>query len=385
MNVIFTCGGTGGHIMPAIAVANVLKERHPDAKVLFIGAHGGMEEKLVSRAGYDIKIIPGAWISRKLDLAGIRRNIKAIGTVRKAVRICKDIIREFDADVIVGTGGYASYPAMQAGSAMGIPVLVHEANAVPGLTTKLAAGRARKVLVSFEESAGYYRHPEKVEAVGMPVRREFITTGKAEARAKLGLDERPLVVSAFGSLGARDMNHMVAGLMKLEQDAGHPFQHIHATGASGWGWMPEKMQQLGVCVNDGRGLDMPEYIYDMPTVMAAADVIISRAGASTCNEIAASGTPCILIPSPNVTNNHQEKNARVLEKRGAAVVICEPDCSDRVLYDTLSALLADTERCSRMSGALRSMAVLDCAERICNMIEEFTAEKGQGGHHGKRT
>ena len=384
MNVIFTCGGTGGHIMPAIAVANVLKERCPDARVLFIGARGGMEEKLVSKAGYDIKIIQGAWISRKLDLAGIRRNIKAVGTVWKAVGICKEIIREFGADVIVGTGGYASFPAMYAGSAMGIPVLVHEANAVPGLTTKLAAGKAHKVLVSFAESARYYRDPQKVEVVGMPVRREFITTGKEEARRKLGLDQRPLVVSTFGSLGARDMNYMVAELMKLEQEAGYPFQHIHGTGAGGWEWMPAHVEKLGVRVNDGKGLDMRDYIYDMPAVMAAADVIIGRAGASTCNEIAASGTPCILIPSPNVTNNHQEKNARVLEKRDAAIVICEPDCNARVLYDTLTQLLGDKDRCSKMSAALRDMAVLDCADRICNMMLQIAEERGKGGHHGKR-
>ena len=373
MNVIFTCGGTGGHINPAIAVANALKERCPDCNILFVGAIGGMEEKLVPRAGYDIRTLRCAWISRKLDLAGIKRNLKAIGTVRRAVKACKQIIREFDADVIVGTGGFASYPAMAAGSAMGVPVMVHEANAVPGLTTKLIADKAAKVLVSFAESARYYRHPEKVEAVGMPVRREFISTTKAEAREKLGLDERPLVVTAFGSLGARDMNYMVAELMKMEQEADHPFQHIHATGSFGWEWMPEHLRQLGVNVNDGKGIDLREYIYDMPTVMAAADVIISRAGASSCNEIAASGTPCILIPSPNVTNNHQEKNARVLEKSGAAIVVCEPDCTAQGMYDTLKALLGDRQRCTDMSVALRNMAVLDCAERMCDMIEDLAA------------
>ena len=373
MNVIFTCGGTGGHINPAIAVANALKERCPDCNILFVGAIGGMEEKLVPRAGYDIRTLRCAWISRKLDFAGIKRNLKAIGTVRRAVKDCKQIIREFDADVIVGTGGFASYPAMAAGSAMGVPVMVHEANAVPGLTTKLIADKAAKVLVSFAESARYYRHPEKVEAVGMPVRREFISTTKAEAREKLGLDERPLVVTAFGSLGARDMNYMVAELMKMEQEAGNPFQHIHATGSFGWEWMPEHLRQLGVNVNDGKGIDLREYIYDMPTVMAAADVIISRAGASSCNEIAASGTPCILIPSPNVTNNHQEKNARVLEKRGAAIVVCEPDCTAQGIYSALTEMLHDRQRCADMSVALRNMAVLDCAERMCDMIEDLAA------------
>ena len=375
MNVIFTCGGTAGHINPAIAIANTLKERHPDAKILFIGADGGMEETLVPKAGYDIKIIRGAGISRRRSWSGIKWNMKALGIIYKAIKSCKQVIREFKADVVVGTGGYASFPAMRAASELRIPVLVHEANAVPGLTTKLAASKATKVLVSFQESAQYYRHPDRVETVGMPVRREFINTAKAEARAKLGLDERPLVVTAFGSLGARDMNYMVAELMRLEQQSDHPFQHIHATGNQGWEWMPEHVKGLGVSVNDGKGIDMRQYIYDMPTVMAAADVFISRAGASSCNEIAASGTPCILIPSPNVTNNHQEKNARVLERRGAAVVICEPDCTPEGIFKTLTEMLADDQRRSDMSTALRSMAVLDCAERICTMIEELVAKK----------
>ena len=376
MNVIFTCGGTGGHINPAIAVANALKERHPDCNILFIGCIGEMEEKLVPKAGFPNKTVQCAGFSRKLDKNGIKWNIKAIGIIRRAIKSCRQIIADFKPDVIVGTGGFASYPTMKAGSAMGIPVMVHEANAVPGLTTKTIAAKATKVMVSFEESAQYYHHPERVKAVGMPVRREFITTNKAEARAKLGLDQRPVVVTAFGSLGAKAMNHMVADLMKLEQEAGYPFQHIHATGAGGFKWMPEHLKELGVCYNDGKGLDLREYIYDMPTVMAAADVIISRAGASTCNEIAASGTPCILIPSPNVTNNHQEKNARVLEKRGAAIVVCEPDCTAEGVFRTIQELLSHDQRRKDMSVALRNMAVLDSAERICTMIEELAAPKG---------
>ena len=374
MNVIFTCGGTAGHINPAIAIANTLKERHPDAKILFIGADGGMEETLVPKAGYDIKIIRGAGISRRRSWSGIKWNMKALGIIYKAIKSCKQVIREFKADVVVGTGGYASFPAMRAASELRIPVMVHEANAVPGLTTKLAASKATKVLVSFQESAQYYRHPDRVETVGMPVRREFINTAKAEARAKLGLDERPLVVTAFGSLGARDMNYMVAELMKLEQQSGHPFQHIHATGNQGWEWMPEHVKGLGVSVNDGKGIDMRQYIYDMPTVMAAADIIISRAGASTLNEIGASGTPCILIPSPNVTNDHQTKNAQVLAQRGGAVLMPEGEDRGRKLYDTVTELLRDGDRRKQMSEALKQSVVIDSAQRICDMVEELAGK-----------
>ncbi len=372
MNVIFTCGGTAGHINPAIAVANILKQRHPDVNILFIGAKGHMEETLVPKAGYALRCLPGTGLSRKLDLEGIVNNFKAVGNVLTAVSACKKIIKEFKPDVIVGTGGYASFPALFAGSQMKIPTCVHESNAVPGLTTKMVANRATRVLVCLEESAQYYPHPEKVEVVGMPVHQAFITTQKAEARKALGLDERPLVVSAFGSLGARAMNFAVAEMFGMEKREGLPFQHIHATGSYGWEWMPGHVKELGIDLEKCPGIDMREYIYNMPTVMAAADVIIGRAGASSFNEIGVTGTPCILIPSPNVTNNHQEKNARALEKRGAAVVLLEQDCTPQKLYETVKELLADPRRCSDMSKALRSMVVLDAAERICDIVQQLT-------------
>ena len=372
MNVIFTCGGTAGHINPAIAVANILKERDPGCKILFIGATGHMEEKLVPQAGYELKCLPGSGLSRGKSLAAIKKNIHAVRCVINAIKECKKIIREFQADVIIGTGGYASFPALYAGSKVGIPTCVHESNAVPGLTTKLAADRANRVLVAFEESAKHYKHPEKVEVVGMPVRREFIFTKKEDARKELGLDEGPVVVSAFGSLGAKVMNETMADMFALEQADGFPFQHIHATGSFGWEWMPQRVKELGVDLENCPSIDMREYIYNMPTVMAAADIIISRAGASTCNEIGASGTPCILIPSPNVTNNHQEKNARVLSESGGAVLVLEKDCGAKTMYDEITALLADESRRQAMTKALHEIVKLDSAERICDILEELT-------------
>ena len=375
MNVIFTCGGTAGHINPAIAVANILKERDPNCNILFIGAKGHMEEKLVPQAGYELKCLPGSGLVRGKSLKALKKNVRVVSDLAGSIKQCKQIIRDFKADVIVGTGGYASFPALYAGSKLKVPTCVHESNAVPGLTTKMVANRANRVLVCFEESAGYYRHPEKVEVVGMPVRKEFISTQKKQARQELGLDSRPLVVSAFGSLGARAMNYAMADFMKLEQTAGMPFQHIHATGSYGWEWMPEHLKSLGVNPDAGDGLDVREYIYNMPTVMAAADVIISRSGASTCNEIGASGTPCILIPSPNVTNDHQMKNARILADRGGAVLLPEGENMGQRLYDTVTELLADPKRQQQMSGALKEMVVLDSAERICDIIDQLAAGK----------
>ena len=171
MNLIFTCGGTAGHINPAIAIANMMKERYPDAKILFIGATGHMEEKLVPQAGFEVKCLPGSGLSRKLNLAGIKKNLHAVKCVLDAVKECKRTFREFKPDVVIGTGGYASFPALYAAQSMGIPTCVHESNAVPGVTTKMAANKASRVLVAFEESVKHYKQPDKVEIVGMPVRR----------------------------------------------------------------------------------------------------------------------------------------------------------------------------------------------------------------------
>ncbi len=377
MKVIFTCGGTGGHINPAIAVANIMRERHPDCEILFIGAKGHMEEQLVPKAGYELKCLNISGLSREKSFEGIRENLKTLSLTRKAVKVCKKIIREFAPDVIVGTGGYACFPALMAGSKMGIPTCVHESNAMPGLTTRILADRVDRVLVAFEESAKHYKHPERIEVVGMPVRKEFIFNNKAEAKKELGLDNdpRPLVVSAFGSLGADVMNEAVAGLFKLEQDAGFPFRHIHATGKIGWEWMPEKVASYGVNLKKAEAVDMREYIYNMPTVMAAADVFISRAGASSCNEIGASGTPAILIPSPNVTDNHQEKNARVLSDQGGATLILEKDCTAQKLYEQINAILGDSAKMESMSTALRKLVILDSADRICDILEQMAAKR----------
>ncbi len=371
MNVIFTCGGTAGHINPAIAVANILKQRKPDCKILFIGAEGHMEEKLVPAAGYELVTLPGSGLSRKLNVAGIRKNLYAVKCVVNAVTKCRKIIRDFDADVIVGTGGYASFPAIYAGARLGVPTVVHESNALPGLTTKLAASVATKVLVCFEESVRHYKNPGSVEVVGMPVRQEFITKGKTEAKMELGLENCQVVVSAFGSQGAKVMNENVAGMFALEQEDGFLFHHIHAVGSFGWGWMPDKVKDNGVDYENCPSIDMREYIYNMPTVMAAADVVIGRAGSATCNEIAVTGTPCVLIPSPNVTGNHQEKNARVLEAAGGAVVVLEKECTPEILYAEVQGLLVDEERRENMARALRGLVKIDSAERICDIVEEL--------------
>ncbi len=375
MNVIFTCGGTAGHINPAIAVANMIRERYPESKILFIGAKGHMEERLVPQAGFELKCLPASGLSRGKNFAALKKNLYALKCVMDAVSQCKKIIREFRPDVVVGTGGYASFPALYAGAKLGIATCVHESNALPGLTTKLAAKRADRVLVAFEESRKYYKHSERVEVVGMPIHRGFVTMTRENARKELGLTDEKLVVSAFGSQGARKMNEVIAQVFAMEQSDGFPFRHIHATGSLGWNWMPEKVREQGVELENAKAIDMREYIYNMPTLLAAADLFIGRAGAGTCNEVAAAGTPAILIPSPNVTDNHQEKNARVLTDDGAAVLLLEQECTAEKLYETVNRVLGDTQLRDQMSAKLRNMAILDSAERIADIVEVLAKKR----------
>ena len=373
MNVIFTCGGTAGHINPAISVANLLRARKPETQILFVGAEGEMETQLVPREGYRLETLKISSYARRLTPKGIWHNLKTLKYLRDARKRADAIIRDFRPDVIVGTGGYASFPMLRQGAKRGIPTAVHEANAMPGLTTRMVADSASRILVCFEESKAHYKHPERVQVVGMPVRQEFLYTTRAEARARLGYGEEPLVVSAWGSQGAREMNKIIADFLTLELRDGCPWRHVHATGSYGWRWMPELVKEKGVDLAAHPMLDMREYIHNMPELMAAADLVLTRAGASSLNEIEAAGTPCIIIPSPNVTDNHQEKNARVLERNGAAVVLLEQGLTGETLYETARELLNDAPRRAAMRENLQKMAVVDSAERIYNTILELAA------------
>ena len=368
MRVIFTCGGTAGHINPAISVAKLLQARRPDAEILFVGAEDGMENKLVPREGFRLETLKISNYQRKLTPKGIWHNLVTLKNLHGSLKKADRILKEFRPDVIVGTGGYASYPMLKQGARRGVPTAVHEANAMPGLTTRMVADTAARIMVCFPESRDYYKNPERVQVVGMPVREDFLYTKRADARRALGLGDEPLVISAWGSLGAREMNRMITDFMLLEVQNGCPWRHIHATGSYGWRWMPDWAKEHGLDLEAHPQLEMREYIYNMPQLMAAADLIITRAGASTLNEIQAAGTPCIIVPSPNVTDNHQEKNARVLERHKAAVVLTEPGLTAQALYEAADALLRDAPRRESMRSALHEMAVVDSAERICQTV-----------------
>jgi len=371
MKFIFTCGGTAGHINPAIAVAGRLKALMPDTELLFIGANNKMEMELVPREGYNIKGLTVGNLSRSLSPKGIVHNINSIKNVFVSYADAKRIIKEFKPDAVIGTGGYVCYPVLKAASDLKIPTVVHESNAVPGLTTKMLADKASRILVGFEESRQHYKHPEKIEVTGTPVRGAFDAFSKAEAKAKLGLkpDEK-LVVSVWGSLGAGHLNAIMQEMIPM-LDGKQGFRFLHAAGSR---YYKGIMEALDGCKDnfESMGVEVREYIYDMPCVMAAADLILCRAGASTISELCYMAKPVIMVPSPNVTNGHQEKNARVLERAGGAKLLLEGEFSAQSLLEDIKALLSDDAKLDSMGEAMRSLAVPEATDRICDIILELS-------------
>lgn len=370
MNILFTCGGTAGHVNPAVALARIFQEKHSGCRVLFVGADGGMENKLVPKEGYQIRTVTITNFHRSFAPAEIVHNLGTLVNLGRSKKQAKAILDEFRPDLVVGTGGYASFPVVNEAAHRGIPTAVHESNAVPGLTTKALSKVVDRVMVGFEESREHYENPEKVVVTGTPVRGDFFKYTRQEAREKLGFsDGRPLLLSYWGSLGAEVMNQKMVDFLAKECYEGAPWRHIHGAGRD-FPWMQEELLRRGLKLGDN-GIEVREYVYDMPLVMAAADLVLCRAGASTISELTAIARPAVLVPSPNVTANHQEKNARVLSDQGAAVLLREADCVENTLYDEAALLLRERERREKMAAALKAMAVPDAGEKIYETLREI--------------
>ena len=372
MRYLFTCGGTAGHINPALAVADRLKELDPEATFLFVGASDRMETDLVPRAGYEIRTVEVSSFRRSLSPSALAFNVSSLKKAVSSTREAKRIIKEFAPDIAVGTGGYVCYPVLKAAASMSVPTMVHESNAVPGLTTKMLQDEVDCILVGFEESRHNYADPSRVFVTGTPVRGSFTACTKAEAKQQLGLPlDQPLVVSVWGSLGAQHMNGIMTELIRLAApDAG--FRLIHAAGKSRYEGVAEALQDVDLAA---AGMDVRPYIYDMPLVMAAADLVLCRAGASTLAELTLLGKPAILVPCPNVTYNHQEKNARVLEHIGGAKVLLEGEFTAESLLQDVRALLSDSDTLASMAENMRSAGVADATERITRMVLEMARMK----------
>ena len=367
MKVLLAGGGTAGHINPALAIAGYIRKKRPDAEFLFIGNKGGMGQRLVPQAGFEIRSITISGFQRSMSLKSIAANARTVRrTVTSSIQ-AKKIIREFAPDICIGTGGYVSGPVVREAARMGIPCLIHEQNAYPGVTNKMLARRVNKVMLAVEAAKTYFKGADVV-ITGNPVRGEILTADRAASRKELGLDQRPLILSFGGSLGAQKINEAVLELVARSGRDGR-YQHIHAYGKFG-GWFPEKLKESGVDLENCKNLDIRSYIDNMSVCMAAADLVICRAGAIPLSEIQAMGKPAILIPSPNVAENHQFHNAMALVNAGAAEIIEESDLSGEALIEKTDAMLKNAETLAKFSENCKKMAITNANERIYSVIKQ---------------
>ena len=369
MRIIFAGGGTAGHINPALAIASFLMDKQPDTKILYVGAVGGMEERLVKQAGINFSGINISGFSRKINISSIKKNFVTLKRIFTSSLESKKIIEDFKPDICVGTGGYVSGPILRKAAKMGVPIIIHEQNAFPGLTTKMLSKRAKYVMLASEQAKKFLDEKCNVVVTGNPIRREIISMNKKEARIKLNLDDRPLILSFGGSLGARKINEAVLELI-ADTAKNNMFQHIHAFGRYG-NWFLPKLEEKGVKVSEYPNLDIREYINDMPTCLAAADIVICRAGAITLSEIQAQGKASILIPSPNVAENHQYHNAMALVNNNAAVIIEEKNLTGQILINETKKILSNKDLLKKYQENAKKMAIFDANERIYSIIKKI--------------
>lgn len=362
MKVLFTCGGTGGHIYPAIAIADKIKRRHPDARILFVGTESGMEQTLVPGAGYSLEWIPASGLDRKHLL----RNFKTFGNMIKGSARAREILDRFQPDRVIGTGGYVTGPMVREAARRGIATYIHEQNAVPGVTNRMLARYVRKIFISFPDSAGAFRHPNKLVLTGNPVRKEFILAGITDCRAEFGLSDRDFMVLVFGgSLGAQVLNRETLRMLPGLQGA--DAKVFLVTGRRYHSEVKEALESTSC----GEFVTLIPYADNMPRLLNAADLVVSRAGALALAEITVCGKPSLLIPSPNVTGDHQYYNAKALSDAGAAILIREEELQEKapVLADHVLKLKSNKEKLNAMAQAALRLGRADAADIIYDSLE----------------
>lgn len=368
MRVIMTGGGTGGHIYPAIAIADEIRRRDPEAEILFVGAERGLEKNLVPANGYDIRLIPVQGFDRKHLL----RNVKTVKVLRDANKEAKKVMAEFRPDFVVGTGGYASAPVVANAYKLGIPSYIHEQNAFPGVTNKMGEKHATKMFLGFEEAGQYFKSPEKHVVTGNPVRAAFLEADREEARRKLGFEDGDFVILAFGgSQGAGRINKAMMAVIG-EFNEKENVKICLATGRNYYHAVTEELKETGVHIGDN--IRILEYIDNMPDYVNAADLVVSRSGALTVAEVTVCGRPAIFIPFPAATGNHQYFNARAVAEKGGAEVIEEKDLTNEMLIEAISKLMKNPEGLADMAEKSRSCATADAVGTICDSIEELKTQ-----------
>ena len=371
MKVLMTGGGTGGHVYPAIAIANTIKNNIPDAEIAFVGTPKGIENRICRAEGYNIFHVEVKGIRRSLSPANIKALYLAVVSPIRA----KKILKEFKPDVVIGTGGYVSWPIISAAAAEGIPTLLHESNVYPGLTVRKLQDKVDRVLMNFEETAKYLKNADddKLLCVGNPLRRGFETITKSEAREKLSISPNAKVLLSYGgSRGSQRLNETIAEVMRLMSEKGSEVIHIHSTGDIGAVAFKENFKKYGLDKNSN--IKVHEYIHNMPEVMAAADVIVCRAGAMTVSEISMMKKAAVFIPSPNVVENHQYKNAKLLADKDAAVVMEEKNMTPERLRAEVERLLFDDDARHKMEENVYAFSNLQANRLIYDEIMRIVNE-----------
>lgn len=371
MKILFATGGTAGHINPALAVASYIKETNNDAEILFIGTADHMEARLVPNAGFDFKTIKISGFRRSFSPKAILHNIKTAIRIITSKSESKKIIKEFKPDVVVGFGGYVSGPVLQTASAMKIPTCIHEQNAFPGITNKALAKEVDRVMLTVEDAANHLDAKNPVTVTGLPVRGELLKANKDIARAQLGIpDDKFLILSFGGSLGAEPINKAMYDIL-LESAQSGKYYHIHSVGTNGTAYL-EKFAENGFVDGKKGTVEVRQYIDNMDVCMAAADLVIGRAGASSLSEIEAMGKASILIPSPYVAENHQYHNAMALVNRGAGSILEEKDLSGQSLSKLIDTLLSNKTKLIQIEENAKNMSISDSRERIAEIIISLT-------------
>lgn len=361
--VLISGGGTGGHIFPAVSIANALRRRNPKTEILFVGAENRMEMEKVPAAGYDIVGLPVSGFDRKR----LWRNFKVLFRLWKSLRRARKILCDFRPDIAIGVGGYASGPMLKQAQRRGIPTLLQEQNSYAGVTNKLLAAKADAICVAYKGMERFFP-AEKIILTGNPVRADILSVKETRAQAKVALgfpEDKPLVLVVGGSLGARTINQAVAA--SIEQ--------IEATGANML-WQTGKLyiDESAKAVEGHQAVQAKAFISRMDLAYRAADVVVSRAGAGTISELQLVGLPAILVPSPNVAEDHQRKNAMALVEQNAAVMILDGDCHDNLARE-IKALLDDENKRQVLSKNISKMALRESDEKIVDRIYEILENK----------
>lgn len=369
MRLVLTGGGTGGHIYPALAIGREIEGKEPGSELLYIGTKKGLESRIVPAQGVPFESIDISGIRRSLSLENVRTIVRFIQGVRRS----KALLKRFKPDIVVGTGGYVCGPVVYAAARLGIPTLIHEQNVVPGLTNKFLSRYASAVAVSFADSVPHFARVGNVKHTGNPVASTVAKADKAKGFASLGLPPgTPFVLVTGGSRGAQALNDavlaMLPGLTQL-----HGVHLVLVTGDRYYEQTAERVKTLPA--DAAKRVHVLSYVHNMPEVLAASSMIVSRAGASFLAEVTSLGVPAVLIPSPNVTNNHQQPNAESLASAGAAEMILEKDLSGDALLRAVSSIMRDASRREKMAGASRGLGMPNAAAAIYEQMLQIVKRK----------